>query len=194
MDSSDVLEYEVRRKVFATVKANPGVHARRLQRLVDIPMSTLVYHLRYLERHQVLAVREDKYYKRYYAQDALGRDGKRTMAVLQQEKLRGIVLHVLEGRDVGYADLKVAFPIPASTLSLYLKELVDAGVLARRRVGRETRYALQDEGQVVELLLRYREGLLDRMVDRVVALWKGRTGAASGPEIPAAPAVDAAPR
>ncbi|HWG91214.1 MAG TPA: hypothetical protein VNZ52_10250, partial [Candidatus Thermoplasmatota archaeon] len=175
MTQADVLEYEVRRTVYEAVRANPGVHARRLQRLVDIPMSTLVYHLRYLEKHQVVLAKEDKYYKRYYVREEVGRDDKPVLAALQQEKLRRIVLAVLEGGDVGYGALKEAVPLPASTLSLHLKELVDLGVLARRRVGRETRYVVANEGQVVALLMRYRESLVDRLMDRVVALWRARS-------------------
>ena len=190
MDREDVLEYEVRRKVYTAIKTSPGVHARRLQRLVDIPMSTLVYHLRYLERHGVLLVREDKYYKRYYPHEDLGREDKPVMAALQQEKLKAIVLTILERGDVRYTDLKADSTLPASTLSLYLKELVEAGVLARRRVGRETRYTVLNEGRVIELLLRYRESLMDRVVDRVAALWRARvTPAPAAPTAASDPAL-----
>jgi predicted transcriptional regulator len=54
-----VLENEHRREIYNFVKENPGLHMRELQRKLEIPLSTLEYHLDYRKRCYLLFARKD---------------------------------------------------------------------------------------------------------------------------------------
>jgi DNA-binding transcriptional ArsR family regulator len=60
------------------------------------------------------------------------------------------------------------FKLPHSTLSLYLKYLVDRNILARERIGYENVYTVQDEDRVAKVLIVYKSSFSDKLVDRTL--------------------------
>ena len=53
--------------------------------------------------------------------------------------------------------------IPHSTLSFYLKYLVENGILVKEKVGYETIYTVKDEDRVTKVLVAYKAGFLDKL-------------------------------
>ena len=60
------------------------------------------------------------------------------------------MLILLADREMAIAEIAGRFPITRTAVNKHLHVLSDAGLLRRRRVGRETRYRLQPE-PLVEL-------------------------------------------
>jgi len=48
MFKEEILENDRRRKIYTVIKKNPGLHIRELQRVLDIPLASLQYHLNYM--------------------------------------------------------------------------------------------------------------------------------------------------
>jgi predicted transcriptional regulator len=170
MFKDEILENENRRKIYGVIEANPGIHLRELQRVLDMPLTTLEYHLSYMSRRKILFAETDSHYKRYYARP-LGPEDKKVLSALRQKRLREIVFLVLTNEKAKYQFLADYFNLPHSTLSFYLKYLIEKGILAKEKVGYETIYTVKDEDRVVKVLIAYKAGFVDKLVDKAINTW-----------------------
>lgn len=169
MRREEVLEYETRRRVFELIQREPGLHMRELERRSTVPLSTLRHHLAFLQEHGLVDAEEDRNVTRFFPRALLEPHDRRTLGALRQEALRRLLLHILaKGGQAPYRELAAEHGIPASTLATYLAELVRRGVLARRSLGRESRYDVLEPERVIRLLLAYRETFFDRLVDHLL--------------------------
>lgn len=85
--------------------------------------------------------------------------------------MREIVLIVLANKKVKYQFLSDYFKLPRSTLSLYLKYLVDHNILAREKIGYENLYTVRDEDRIAKILIAYKTSFLDKLVDKALNTW-----------------------
>ena len=170
MFKNEILANENRRKIYAVIEENPGVHLRELQRVLSMPLTTLEYHLGYMVRKKIVFGETDAQYKRYYAKP-LDREDKKVLSALRQRKLREIVFIVLVNGKVRYQFLAEHLKLPHSTLSLYLKYLVDNTILAREKIGYENMYTVQDEDRVAKVLVAYKTSFVDKLVDKALNTW-----------------------
>jgi predicted transcriptional regulator len=170
MFKDEILENDRRRKIYALIEANPGVHMRELQRMTDMPLATLEYHLGYMTRKKIVFAEADAHLRRYYTKP-LDPVDKKVLAVLRQDRMREIVLIILANNKAKYQYLSDCLKLPHSTLSLYLKQLVDNNILAREKIGYEMVYTIRDEDRVAKVLTAYKSGFLDKIVDKTLRTW-----------------------
>jgi len=170
MFKDEILENENRRKIYDIIEVNPGIHLRELQRILDMPLTTLDYHLSYMVRKRILYSETDTHYKRYYARP-LDSEDKKVLSALRQKRLREIVFLVLTNQKAKYQYLGDYLKLPNSTLSFYLKYLVEKGILSKEKIGYETIYTVKDEDRVVKVLIAYKASFLDKIVDKTINTW-----------------------
>ena len=172
------MEQEPRQRIYRAVREAPGVHFRELQRVLgEMPTGQLEHHLNALCEQGILQAKDDRYYKRYYASEIDARD-KELMAVLRQENPRKIVMHVMLHPGVGHGDLTAEFKMAPSTMSFYLGDMASKGVLKREKEGRTSSFWVTEPDRVSRVLVTYRQGFLDKLVDRFIAVWFAREGTA----------------
>ncbi|MBM4248912.1 MAG: transcriptional regulator [Euryarchaeota archaeon] len=171
---SSALDLECRKRIFEFVSAHPGVHFRELQRQLDLPVGALDYHLKYLERHEVLVSRAEGHYTRYYARDRFDPASKAVLSFLRQDLPRGIILFLLQNPKSAHGAILENFTVTGATLSYHLKRLCGEGVLSVARDGRESTYEVVDPDKVADLLITYRRSFLDELVESFVAAWVPR--------------------
>jgi DNA-binding transcriptional ArsR family regulator len=61
--------------------------------------------------------------------------------------------------------------VTPATISWHLSNLVEEGVVEPVEEGRTTLYEVANEDLTVQLLVRYRESFVDRVVDRIIDFW-----------------------
>ncbi len=166
----EILENENRRKIYSIIEGSPGIHFRELQRVIDIPLTTLEYHLSYMTRKKIVFGEKEGHYRRYYTR-SLDNDDKKFLCAVRQKKMREIVLFVISHQKVKYQALADNFGLPNSTLSFYLKYLLEKDILLKERVGYESIYAVKDEDKMTKLLISYKSSLLDKLVDKTLSAW-----------------------
>ena len=170
MFKNEVLENENRRKIYEVIERNPGTHLRELQRALDIPITTLEYHLGYMARKRIIYSEIDSHYKRYYAKQ-LDQGDKKVLSALRQKRPREIVLLILANEKAKYQFIANYLKLPHSTLSFYLKYLVDNDNLEKEKVGYETIYQVEDEDRVAKVLIAYKTSFIDKLIDKTLATW-----------------------
>jgi predicted transcriptional regulator len=166
----EILENQNRRKICQAVEATPGIHLRELQRVLDMAPTTLEYHLTYMARKRVIFGESDGHYKRYYTRP-LDVEDKKVLVALKQKRMREIVFAVLANKKARYQFLADYLKLPRSSLSFYLKCLVDNRVLAKEKIGYENIYTVQDESRVAKVFIAYRSSFPDKLADKAVDTW-----------------------
>ncbi|MBS3816301.1 MAG: winged helix-turn-helix transcriptional regulator [Candidatus Thermoplasmatota archaeon] len=166
------LELEARKKTYEAIDENPGVHLRELDRKLDIPLGTLRYHLRVLEKKDMIVSKKESKYKRYYARGEVQKEDKELLSTLRKELPRTIILFLLEYPGSTHKEICSALAVSGSTLSYHLKKLREREVIEKE----EKEYSVKDEEKVAEVLIRYQQTFLDRLVDRFVRFWKKEEG------------------
>ena len=154
------------------VSLSPGIHLRKLQKLLGTSFSTTRYHVEGLKKDgKIVCSKEGRYQRLYPAGTA---DGSRaTYAVLQNETARKVLSALaLDPRDLRNGDICKAVKLPRSTVSECTALLSRAGLVKRRVTadGHST-YAIQDREQAVRLLAAFERNLLDIATDRFTDLW-----------------------
>jgi predicted transcriptional regulator len=167
MFKDEVLENERRRRIYEFIEVSPGIHLRELQRTLGIPLTSLEYHLGYMTRKKVIFSEAEGRVKRYYTKPFSPED-KRVLAALRQKRMREIVLIVLANEKAKYQLLAESLKLSHSTLSSYLKYLVNNNILAKEKVGYENVYTIQDEERVAKVLIAYKPSFVDKLVDKVL--------------------------
>ena len=170
MFKDEILENENRQRIYRLIEANQGIHLRELQRVTNMPLTTLDYHLTYMDRKGLIYSETEGHFKRYYTKPLDSQD-KKVLSALRQKKLREIVLFVMSNKKVKYQELSEYFKLPHSTLSCYLKSLVDNNILIKEKIGYETIYTVKDEDRVAKVLVAYKKTFLDLLVDKTLSTW-----------------------
>ena len=170
MFKDEILENENRRSIYAAIDANPGVHLRELQRILKMPLTTLEYHLSYMVRKQIVFGENEANLRKYYVK-ALDEADKKVLSALRQKRLREIVLIVSANKKAKFQFLSDYFSLPRSTLSFYLKTLVDTGIVSREKIGYETMYTVNDENRVRRVAAAYKSNFWDTLVDKTMTTW-----------------------
>jgi predicted transcriptional regulator len=170
MFKNEILENERRHEIYEYIRKNPGLHIRELQRKIGIPLASLQYHLNYMTRRDVIIEEKSEHYTRYYC-SKLDSEVKRMLTILRQKRLRDIVMLILVSNKAKYQTLVEALGLPASTVSFYIKCLLENDVIERTKIGYENIYTLKEEDKIGKVLIIYQSTFVDKIVDRWANTW-----------------------
>jgi len=171
VDEKKTFEIEARTKVFEIISAAPGLHLREVQKRLGIPLGTVEYHLKYFEDKDIVIVREEGGYKRYYPKKAMGSEDRKFLSLLRQQVPRRVVLFLMRSPKSSFGDIAKALNLPPSSLSFHVKKLVKAEVIERTKKGRVSLFHIEDPERVAKVLIAHRRSFLDELVDRFVSTW-----------------------
>lgn len=206
INKNDILKLQIRNEIYNFIQKNPGLHFRELSRKLNIPKTTLIYHLHYLEKLDIVISKTVQGYKRFYIKEKVGIKDKEIINILRQEiPLRIVLLLMTPGPAYIFKDKetykklietyeawertysknelieftkywggeKDIFHIHKhrTTVSFHLQKLLEADIIEKVKVGKETKYKLKDEDQIVAILIKYRDALSKKSID-IILKWK----------------------
>ncbi len=167
-----ILDLEMRRRIYECIEQNPGVHFREIQRRTGIAIGSLDYHLHYLHRHGMIRVEKDRKYVRYFPLTKTWTDEEREiLSLLRQEKIRRILVYMLQKKNANPQDISATLGIQSSTLSWYLKNLSAKGIIRYVKRGRHRFYAVSNPESIMQYLIAHKKSFFDEMVDRFIETW-----------------------
>jgi predicted transcriptional regulator len=161
-----------RKRAKMIVSLSPGIHLRRLQKLLGTSFSTTRYHVQGLAKDgEIVCSKEGRYQRLYPAGTA--DDSKAAYAVLQSETARKVLGALARGEgELRNGDLCELVRLPRSTVSECTALLTKAGLVRRRvTVDGHATYGIQERGQTLQLLAAFERNLLDIATDRFTDLW-----------------------
>ena len=170
MFKDEILENKRRRAIYNCIKKHPGLHIRELQRNLGMPLASMQYHLNYMTRKSIIIEEKLQHYTCYYV-TSLDPDDKKLLAIMRQGRLQEIVMLILVNQKAKYKTIVDDLGLPASTISFYLKLLLDNEVIERTKIGYENIYTLKDSSRIEKMLVSFQSSLLDRIVDKWTKTW-----------------------
>jgi predicted transcriptional regulator len=152
----------------------PGIHVRRLQKLLGASFSTTRHHVGSLERDGEIVRAKDGRYDRLYPFGT--DDGMRAVYAILQSKTSRKILQTLADSSPGVltnGDLSELTRIPRSTVSECIARMSKAALMKRSLTfdGRIT-YEIRDKDEVLRLLAAFRTNILNMAADRFIDLWE----------------------
>ena len=174
----DILAVKTRRDLFEFVRKSPGFHLREIARALGLSITLADYHLRFLEKHELVSATMDGEYKRYYprslpgtedARPALTDAQKQVLAFLRQPVPLRILAFLMERESATHKEILESVPVAPSTLSHHLKKMHLAGVLQRVE-GADRGYRVGDPHTVARLMATYELASPDQ-VDTFLRVW-----------------------
>ena len=91
----DIFKIETRQEIYNFISNHPGLHLREISRKLNIPVSTLAYHLRYLKKKELIVVKNNQRYARYFVKERISMRDKEIFDLLRQDVPRRIILSLL---------------------------------------------------------------------------------------------------
>jgi len=180
MERDAVLELQRRREIYEFVAQNNGVHLRDIARQMNLPVTSLRYHLAFLEKRGLILFRQDGKYTRYFVTQEVSEQEKKILTCLRRKPTLHILLCFLIAVQCSQKDLSRFLEKHPATISFHLKHMLQAGIIEqvpidegvvhtktqpsivrRPQVSSEKVYVLTDHGMIYDLLLKHRHNLGD---------------------------------
>lgn len=138
VQKSELLKNPLRERLVRTVQEEPGITRAELQRRLGAGWSTIVYHLKTLERTGLLYSFVHGRYRRFFAPGAKEWRNRDLVAVLQNPRARHILDLIMKRPGITQADLARETQCTSRNAQWHLKRLVAAGCVVARREGSRT--------------------------------------------------------
>jgi DNA-binding MarR family transcriptional regulator len=185
MDSQSILMLEKRRKIYNFILKNPGLHLMEISRRMNIPKSTLTYHIHYLKKQGLIYEKNGPYYLRYFISNNVGNDNKTLLKLLRQKIPSQILLMIFWHAGSTLSEISREIGKHPTTIAYHLKKLKEKGVIKKAVIGdnvvychwrncngvihrkavcNETIYILESPQKLYDVLIMFKESLFDDMI------------------------------
>ena len=125
----DLLTLDIRRIIYQFILKNPGLHFRELVRRLNIPRSTLEYHLKYLEKKEFLIIKRDSKYNNYFISKDIDKREKNILQIIRIETTRNVLLYVFFMVVASQIELSKELDKHPTTINFHLKRLLKHGII-----------------------------------------------------------------
>lgn len=158
-DKNRFLNLEIRRIIYNYILKNPGLHLRELSRELQIPKSTLTYHLNFLKKRDMIIEKNEKKFKRYYITQKVGNLDKDTLSLIRKNTPRKIILFLFLYPGNSRIEISNDLGKSPTTISYHLGKLIEKEVIMFHKSGRRKVYRLKDQREMYKFLITYEKSL-----------------------------------
>jgi len=183
MEKNTALKLKRRRDIYEYISQNSGIHLQELSRKMNIPITSLRYHLHYLEKKDVLLVKKDGRYHRYYISLDIGEKEKKILNCFKNRTVLHIILYFFIATQCSQRDLSRFLEKHPTTINFHIKNMIHADILEqipikngvikkeaqpslikRPQVSSEKIYVLKEPWMMYDLLIKHKEHLADKNI------------------------------
>jgi len=154
-----LLNLEIRRVIYNHILKNPGVHLREISRELQIPKSTLTYHLNFLRKQDLIVEKSEGKFKRYYITQKVGNLDKAILSLIRKNIPRSILLFLFLYPGNSRIEIGNDLGKSPTTISYHLQKLVEKEVITSYRSGRRKVYRLRNQKEMYKFFITYEESL-----------------------------------
>ena len=165
------LELKTRRIIYNFILSHPGMHEREISRKLNLPLSTLDYHIYHLKKRELIVAKSDGHYTQFFAGGKIGAKDKKIIACLRKKVTRKLVMFLILNKNANHKSIRNHLGLAGSTTSFHLNKLVSLDIIEFSQIGRETKYFIKEPNYLSDLLITYRNSFFDSAVDRFVDTW-----------------------
>jgi len=132
-----VLDNFVRGKIYGYILANPGDHYNSIMDALKLSNGTFAYHIRMLEREQLIKSQADGVYKRFYPADMIMPDPDH----LELTRIQRVICDIIAERPgINQREVAALLNLSSATINYHIETLIKKHQVRRERVGMKVRY------------------------------------------------------
>jgi len=181
MNDDTILELKRRREIYEFISKNSGLHMREISRKMNIPFTTLQYHLNYLEKKDLIISKDDGKYIRYFISFEISENEKKILNSLRKRTALHIILWFFIAQQCSQKDLSRYLEKHPATIGFHIRNMLYAGIIKqvsidngiiykdtlpniieRTQISSEKIYILNDPWKIYNLLIKHKENLSDK--------------------------------
>ena len=135
ISKENILDFETRKKIYEFIEENPGLNVNEISRRTETPRTTLLHHLRFLEKHELVKIKTNGkmknkgVYKRVYATHELGEQDKEIHELLRTKIPCKIILHFFFSIACSQIELSRELDLHPALVSYHLKKMMKMGII-----------------------------------------------------------------
>jgi len=190
ISNKDILKFETRKKIYYFILQNPGLNTRNISKKMNIPKTTLIYHLRRLQKMDILESKNNGKYTRYYVSKKVGGNDKIILSLLRQETVKQILIYIMFRGCATQKEISEEINKHKTTIGFYMKKLRDMNIIEpaligdkivygpgnwikidRSCVGKEKPFRVKDIKLVGKTIETYEKNLSDENIDSLIDWW-----------------------
>ena len=172
----EVLELEIRRKIYTLILKNPGLHVRKIAEILSLQGQLADYHLAYLERAHIITMIKEEGFRRCYPTGKLSFIDRQRISILRKETPLKIIVFLIQHPCSTHKEILDHLDVVKSTLSYHLTKLLNHGIINVQLQENEKKYSVGNAQEIITLLIKYKPySRIESMKDTWVDLqWPGK--------------------
>ena len=123
------MNLKARQEIYEFVKKNPGLNILQISKKMSIPFTTLKYHLKHLEKLEIIKIKSDGKSKFVYDTYKMGRQEKEIFEFLRKDIPCKIIVYIYYSIFCSQIELSKALDLPPAHVSYYTKKMIDKGII-----------------------------------------------------------------
>ena len=143
------------------IEQNPGIQFRELMRSSGLKNGVLSHYVGKLEKNGIIKVIRGPRQVRFYPPQ-ITEDESRVIKALRKQTPRDLLLALVKDDGLEFSQLVKEVKKSPSTVSLYLSQLVEDGLVGIRLVDLKKRYYIKARNLIDKLIEDYRPSLLEK--------------------------------
>ena len=151
-----ILRCKKRGLIYDFILKYPGLHFRELSRKLNIPKTTLEYHLRFLKKHRRVISERDVKYIRFYGINNVGECDKKLLSVLRQDIPFKIVNFLFLSPESSQKQICDYLERDPATISYHLEKLIKLDLVKVNPNGNNMEYKIKNHENVRDLFIKYK--------------------------------------
>jgi len=130
----DILKLEIRRNIHSFINKNQGLNIREISRRLDIPKSTLIYHINYLKKLGIIKEEIEGNNKRIFIANKIGKQDKEILLLLRKKIPRRIFLYLIVSCAFSQKDICNELELSPATVNYQIKKLLKMNIIEEAKV------------------------------------------------------------
>ena len=161
-----------RDRIYQYIINNPGCHLRKIGKDLDLAMGHTQYHLKTLEKADLIKSRRIGVFRRYYTVSIYGERLESLSAILRQEVPRDIIIFLIENPGTTQADIAKHKGFSAPTINWHMSRLIEEGLVRSRKQGKFVNYYVEgDIKDITTILRKYYPSIWTKLSNRLADLF-----------------------
>ncbi len=155
-------------RIFYYIRMHPGTHVREIGRELNLAMGVLQYHLRVLEKEELIRFERQGFCTFIYESGIFTDKEIKILNNLARQPARDILLLLAQKPDVSQSDVAKFIHCTRPTTSWHMKRLISQDLVESRRNGKTVTYrATCERSEIVKLIKAYYPSIFGRWASRL---------------------------
>ena len=135
----------------------PGLHFREISRTLKIPKTTLDYHLRILEKKELITSEHNGRYIRYFVKNNISEQDKKILGMLRIDVPLKIIKYLFLNSDSSKNEILDQLECNQITMSYYLDKLLKLDLVENTDNPNKEEFRIKNKKEIKNIFLKYQD-------------------------------------